>query len=354
MHSSLLKKLFLTVLLLGSLVPVYAAEQEKPQGPPPMLVEVAAVTQGEAEPMVELIGSIQYARVSRVSAEIGGIVEKIYFKEGARIKRGDPLVKLSNDLRQTTLAGTRANYEQVLIELEKSRKDLKRIAALYDKKSVAETLYDDNYYRVLAMEKQAASLKSALVRQQLEIRKTTIKSPFDGLVQTKLTEQGEWVSSGGQVAVIADDHDLEAHIDVPQRLLAYLQSGKQVNVICAGKSYTAGFITFIPQGDVATRTFTVKLKLHKVRGLIAGMEAKAQLPNGPKIQGLLVPRDAVVNNFGRNVIFIADNGTAKMIPVQIRGYRGMQVSVENQALTAGVQVVIKGNERIRDGQAIRF
>lgn len=354
MQSSRMKNLLLIFLLLSVPALTFADDQKKPQGPPPMLVEVAPVTQGIAEPMVDLVGSIKYARVSRVAAEIGGIVEKIYFKEGARVKKGHPLVKLNSDLRQTTLAGTQANYEQILIELEKSRKDLKRITALYEKKSVAESLYDDNFYRVLSIEKQALSLKSTLSRQQLELKKTTINAPFGGLVQSKLTEQGEWVSGGGQVAVIADDRDLEAHIDVPQKLLGYLQNGKQIDVTCAGKTYAASFINFIPQGDIATRTFTVKLKLDEATGLIAGMEAKAQLPNGPKISGLMVPRDAVIHNFGRNVIFIANNGTAKMIPVQIRGYQGMQVAVENQTLTAGAKVVIKGNERIRDGQAIRF
>jgi len=354
MQLSRTKNLILIFLLLSVPALSFAEKKKQTQGPPPMLVEVTSISQGMAEPMVDLVGTIKYARVSRVAAEIGGIVEHIDIKEGARVNKGQTLVKLNNDLRQTTLAGTRANYEQTLIELEKSRKDLKRIAALYEKKSVAETLYDDNFYRVLSMEKKSLSLKATLSRQQLELKKTTIKAPFDGLIQSKLTEQGEWVSGGGQVAVIADDRDLEAHIEVSQKLLGYLQADKPINVTCAGTTYRASFINFIPRGDIATRTFTVKLKLDNATGLIAGMEAKAQLPNGPKIGGLLVPRDAVINQFGRNIIFIADNGIAKMIPVQIRGYQGMQVSVENQALTAGAQVVVKGSERIRDGQAIRF
>lgn len=349
-------KELLFVLLLGLCCPAltHAEEAKKPQGPPPMLVEVAAVTTGTAEPLVELVGSVRYARVSRVAAEVSGIVEKVHFSEGARVTAGQPLVTLRSDLLQTTLAGTRASYEQVLIELERARKDLQRIKSLFEEQSVAETLYDENHYGVLALEKSAAALKASLDHQQLELQKTSIPAPFSGLVQSKLTEAGEWVASGGQVALVADDRSIEVHVDVPQQLLGYLQSDHQITVRCNGKTYAASFIHFIPQGDVSTRTFTVKLKLNDARGLIEGMEAHARLPNGPKLEGMLVPRDAVIKQFGKNVVFLAAEGTAKMLPVQIRGYQGMQVAVEAEGLSAGAQVVVKGNERIRDGQAIRF
>lgn len=343
-------------LLLMLLCPLLANAEEakKPQGPPPMLVEVALVEQGAAEPMIELVGSVQYGRVSRVAAEVGGIVEQLNFKEGARVKAGQPLVILQSDLRRATLVGTRASYEQAVIELERARKDLLRIKALYEEKSVAESLYDENHFGVLALEKRAAALKATLARQQLELQKTSIPAPFSGLVQSKLVEKGEWVSSGGQVAELADDQSLEVHIDVPQQLLGFLQNGKQLKVRSAGKTYNADFIHFIPRGDVATRTFTVKLKLENAPGLIGGMEAHAQLPNGPILEGLLIPRDAVLKQFGRDLIFLAVDGKAKMIPVQIRGYQGMRVAVEGQGIDVGAQVVVKGNERIRDGQAIRF
>lgn len=344
-------------LLFGAtlLTPVFCiAEEKKNQGPPPMLVEVATITEGSAAPMIELVGSVEYARTSRVAAEIGGLVETVDFKEGEKVKAGQPLLKLRSDLLETSLNATRANYEQSQVELEKAGKDLDRVAGLYQKNAVAESLYDENYFRVRALEKRSQSLKALLQRQQLELQKTTIKAPFSGLVQSKLIEKGEWVASGGQVAIVADNRNLEAHIDVPQRLLTYLEQGKQIAVTCGGKEYRADFIHIIPRGDIATRTFTVKLKLLEAAGLLAGMEASAQLPNGPTINGLLVPRDAVIKAFGNDVIYLAEGNTAKMMPVRINGYRGMQVAISAPGISAGAQVVVKGNERIHDGQAIRF
>lgn len=350
--------LYVLLLVLLSPVILHAAPDKEPEtqksGPPPMLVEVSLITRGTAEPMVELVGSIRYARVSRVAAEIGGIVDTIHFTAGARVKAGQPLAKLRSDLLEARLAGTRANYRQAQLELERADKDLRRIKALFADKSVSESLYDENYYRVLAQKKRVIALKAILDYQQLQIQKTQINAPFNGLVQAKLTEQGEWVAAGGQIAVIADDQQLEVEVDVQRHLLDFLDTGRQIVVRSAGQNYIGVFMHFLPQGNVATRSFTVKLKLEQARGLIAGMQAYVSLPSGSKINSLLVPRDAVINQFGKQVIFLAVDGKAKMVTIQILGYQGMLVAIKGPELTDLQHVVTKGNERIHDGQAIRF
>jgi multidrug efflux pump subunit AcrA (membrane-fusion protein) len=113
-------------------------------------------------------------------------------------------------------------------------------------------------------------------------------------------------------------------------------------------------MAIIPSGDIATRTFTAKLKIEHGPALLEGMEATVMLPTASAVDGLLVPRDAVINQFGSDVVFLAAEGVAKMVPVKIEGYQGMQVAVTGAGLETGQQVVIKGNERIRDGQPVRF
>lgn len=348
--------LLISVFTLLTCYPAFAEVKtpKKPQGPPPMLVEIAQITQGESEPLVERIGTIHYVRVSRVASELSGLVEKIHFSEGDRVKAGQPLIQLRSDLLKKSIESTKASYEQIQVEQEHAKKGLDRIKALFVQKSVSESAYDDSYYKVLGLEKRAATIKASYEKQLLELKKTTISAPFSGLVQKKSTEQGEWISTGGQVALIADDRELEVHINVPQQQLSYLEKGRKVPLRCAGEQYMGEFTYIIPQGDTATRTFTIKLKLKGANSLIEGMEAYAQLPNGLKQQSLLVPRDAVIKQFGQDVLFVSVEGKAKMIPIMISGYQGEQIAVSGAGLSAGMQVVVKGNERIRDGQAIRF
>lgn len=350
----LILHIFCLLLILLCSVPALAEEDSKPQGPPPMLVSVSTVESGAAQPMVELVGTVRYVRTSHVAGEISGIVEQVNFAEGERVKVGQPLLQLNSDLLQTTISGTRASHQQVLIELERALKDLQRIETLFREESIAEVVYDENHYRVLGLEKQAEALKATLDRQLQEQQKTTIRAPFGGLVLEKNTERGEWVSAGGQVAIIADDSEIEIVADVPQYLLAYLKAGQQIDIRSGNKEFQGRFSHFVPQGDVATRTFSVKLRLKNDVNLIEGMEAHVMLPAGEKVEGLLVPRDAVIKQRGTDVLFLAVEGKAKLVQVQVRGYQGMQVAVASEELTAGQQAVVKGNERIRDGQAIRF
>jgi len=356
MHRRLFSPLIVSLAL--SLIlsfQVLAAETSgKAQGPPPMLVSVDSVEQGVAQPLVELVGTVRYVRTARVAGEIAGIVEQTMFEEGQRVQMGDPLLQLNTELLQTSITGTRAAYQQLLIELEKARKDLQRITALFQEDSVAEVVYDENYYRVLGLEKQAESLNATLDRLMLEQRKTTILAPFSGLVLEKTVERGEWVAPGGQIALLADDSEIEISVDIPYSLLIHLEEGQQIEIRSGNRQFQGAFSHFVPQGDIATRTFSVKIRLKNDSGLVAGMEARAKLPAGEKITGLLVPRDALIRQSGQDILFLAEEGTAKMIPVTIQGYRGLQVAVDGEGLTDGQQVVVKGNERIRDGQAIRL
>ena len=70
-------------------------------------------------------------------------------------------------------------------------------------------------------------------------------------------------------------------------------------------------------------------------------------------RGLLVPRDAVINSDGKDVVFINDNGQARMFSVEIVGHSSPLAGIIGDDIETGQMVIIKGNERIRDGQSVR-
>jgi RND family efflux transporter MFP subunit len=332
-----------------------AEEEKKPaNGPPPMLVTTTEIVVGKAAPTATFVGTIYFSRTAKVAAEVDGIVLKVYSDDGQEVKAGDRLVRLDDDLMATEIAGTRAVYEQNLVELEQAQRDYKRIEALHQEDSIATSEYESYGTRVNRLQKQSTVLNARLDRLLLEKKKKTVRAPFDGMVIETLVEAGEWVNTGGSVATIADNSNLEVRVDIPAALIHYLKPGRVVSVTVAGEARDASYVTLVPKGDLATRTFTAKFKMAQDPALFEGMEATTILPTATAVDGLLVPRDAVINQFGRDVIFLAEEGMAKMIPVEVEGYQGMQAAVTGAGLEAGQQVVIKGNERIRDGQPVRF
>ena len=356
--TSLLLYVFcLFVLLVGSASAAEEAQSDTEseagqQSSPPALVEVAAISHGAAEPMVEFVGTVYYARKSDVAAEVGGMVEEVFFEEGYRVKSNEPLVRLGSDILDTAISATRADYELVKVELAQAEKELKRREPLYAEGSVSESAYDEYYFKSKMLQNRAQSLKASLDRLLLEKEKKKIPAPFDGIVVRKNAEKGEWIDSGGMVAVIADDSIVDIVVNVPAELLKYLEPGKKITVKSDNEKLTGSFLSYVPKGDVATRTFDVKIRLQNTPGLIEGMEARALVPSAEKRTGLTVPRDALIDKFGQNVIWVVRDSTAMMVPVQIIGYEGMRVGITGPELAEGDLVVVKGNERLREGQPV--
>ncbi len=342
----------LSLALLGG--NAAAEEKKKPAGgPPPMLVATTTIVTGKAEPTAKFVGTIYFSRTAKVAAEVDGIVLQVYSDDGQPVKTGDRLVRLDDDLMVTEIAGTRAVYEQNQVDVEQAQRDYKRIEALHQQASIATSEYESYSTRVNRLQKQSTVLKARLDRLLLEQKKKTVRAPFDGMIIESLVEAGEWVKSGGIIATLADNHNLEARVDIPASVIPFITPGQEVFMTVAGQEMSGKFITIIPRGDITTRTFVAKFSLPGNATLIEGMQAQIVLPIAATSENLLVPRDAVTNSFGRDVIFINDNGQARMIAVEIAGHSGTQVGIISTEIEAGQAVIVKGNERIRDGQTVR-
>lgn len=346
-------KISLIILILMVAVPTHStAEDIEKLGIPPANVVVSKVTTGTIAPEGEFIGTVYYLEVSDVSAEVNGTVEIIQFEEGQRMKKGEILVKLNTDLLEKNLQASVASYEQILSDLEKARKDLRRTANLYKKKIVAERDYDDQRFQVKSLEKKSAALKAEVERLEIELKKTVIKAPFNGVIIKRHVARGEWLSPGDPVATIARDDAVDMIVEVPEEVTRYLKPGTAVKTTAAGKEKEGTIVAIIPKGDVLTRTFPVKIRINNAASLLEGMEARVVLPVGERLHTLMVPRDAVLTMSGRTVVVTVVDAKAVIILTQVVGYQGMKAGINAQRISEGMKVVVKGNERLRDGQSV--
>ena len=350
----MVKKIYtILIFFLMLLKPLNIEAQDKlPPGMPPARVVVSGVFSGFIAPENEYIGTVYYQEVSDVAAEVSGLSEEVRFEEGQRVKKGDVLVVISSDLLDKTIRSAKANYEQVLSDLEKERKNLERAELLFREQLLSEQAYDEQRFNVAGLEKRVLSFKSDVERLEVELSKKTVKSPFDGIVIKRHIETGEWLSPGTVAASIGKDDFADVIAEVPEHVIAYIKKGMDARVITGGSEMTGKVFSIVPKGDVSTRTIPVKVRIRNVSGLIEGMQARLILPAGNKEKAMIVPRDAVITVSGKTVLFAVVDAKAKMIPVKVAGYTGMNAGVHGEGLRAGMKVVIKGNERLRDGQPV--
>ncbi|MFQ5465818.1 MAG: efflux RND transporter periplasmic adaptor subunit [Thermodesulfobacteriota bacterium] len=337
-------------LFISGACPGRAEGQDGPPGPPPALVVTATATSGVIAPEAEFSGTVYYREVSEVAAEVRGLVEKAPFEEGDRIRAGDTLARLRSDLMEKSIEGTSAKYVQASADLERAEIDLARTRGLFDKGLASRKAYDDARLLEKSLTGSAASLKADLERLEAELGKKTIPAPFTGVALARHVERGEWVEPGATIATLAGVDVVDVVVDVPQEVASGVKEGAPVPVRSLGRTYAGRVVAVVPRGDVRTRTFPVKIRLTNDGTLMEGMEAVATLPRGTRVEAVIVPRDAVIEKFGRTVVFTVLEGKAKMTPVKVLGWSGGEAGVAG--ISEGTAVVVKGNERLRDDQPV--
>ena len=305
-------------------------------------------------PQSDFIATVFYQEISETAAEISGLAEVVRFEEGQRIKKDQILVELGSDILRQRMQSAKSSYEQILSELEIARIDLKRREKLFQKGSISEQAYDENRYRVIGLEKRAAALNAQVKQLRIELKKKIIRAPFDGVVIKRHVDRGEWISEGETVAEIGKDDTIDIVTEVPEQFIQYIKIGMQVRAVANGSDFDATVIAIVPKGDTATRTFPVKIRTPNHFSLIEGMSANVTLPKGETKKALIIPRDAVISKFGQTVVFAVTDSKAVMQPVQIIGFAGLEAGIASAGLKEDMLIVVEGNERLRNGQAVVF
>ena len=334
-----------------------AAEQKKPARKskrPPLLVTTVEVEEGVIQAEAEVVGTTYFARISHVATDIEGLVRRTSFVEGDKVKKGEQLVLLDSELLESEIIGARAAYEQNLVDLENARRDFNRVDSLYRNGSISETDHDGYRSKQDRLEKRSIILEAKHNKLLITKSKKSITAPFSGIIIEKSVEVGEWVAKGGKIAAIADDSSIDVWVDVPIEILENLKKGREVQISIGGRGYNGKYSTFIPKGDTATRTFTVKFSLENSNGIFEGLEALVSLPKGGETAGLLVPRDSVVDKYGKTMVFLAVDNKAQEVQVEVAGYVGLQAVVTGTGLEKGQQIIVKGCKRVEDDMPLQF
>lgn len=220
--------------------------------------------------------------------------------------------------------------------------------------------------RLKQAEAKVETARGELLRIQDEIEKRTVRAPFDGYVVAKYTEVGQWLSTSSPVFEIVELKEVEVQVMVPERHITQVRQGMTVSarVEALGDQIFTGKVTkIVRQADTKSRLFPVMIRVpnptdaNNRPNLQAGMFAVARLPLGARHVAKLVPKDALVLQAGKSVVFVVEqNGNGSKVvslPVKPGSAHDELVEVEGN-LKPGQQVVVRGNERLADGQSVQL
>ncbi|MDR2884546.1 MAG: efflux RND transporter periplasmic adaptor subunit [Deferribacteraceae bacterium] len=316
-----------------------------------VLVSATAAKSGKIAPSAEYIGDIKYYAVSKVAAERPGRVESLSIEDGKLVKQDDVMLTLNRDILAYTISSQEAKVGQLKSSFDKAKRDFERTGALFRDGATSKQKYDDSETEYLVQSKLYDAGMAELMVMREELKRATLRAPFDGVILTRYVNLYEWVSEGAPLFEIASSR-LEAVVNVPQAVVSNIKSGLVVEVIVEGKSYKGTVRAIIPQGNTLTRTFPVRIDLPSSTALLGGMDCRVNVPTSEAIPAILIPRDAVTKRNNQDVVFVIQEDKAVMTPVTIVGHTGTSIGVRANTLKAGAMIVTRGYERLSNGQSV--
>ncbi|WP_432822231.1 efflux RND transporter periplasmic adaptor subunit [Trichloromonas sp.] len=307
-------------------------------------VAVQVIEPQELQEQLTLPGSLEAWEDLVLSAEIDGPVRWIGPQEGDRLKQGEVILKIDPDTRQASLDRARAECD-----LRRNTRD--RFKTLLDEKLVSPQEYED---ASCAYEVAAAELRQA----QVAIEQSSLNSPVAGVLDRLLVDRGEHVSAGTPVASVVQVDRLKVVLDVPEKDVAYLHAGERVQVVQATingpqEAGVAGELIHLAyKADPVTRTYQAKIAVDNAEGrLRPGMIVRVEAVRRDLPGAIAVPLYALVEQGGRKVAYVAENGVARLREVTTGAVIGDQVLIE-AGLAAGERLLVKGQHLVTDGGAI--
>lgn len=338
----------LAVLLCQNGVPSAA------DGPPPAKVRVAPVVQEEVAQTQTVIGILYYDRISEISTEIAGLVDRVEVKQGDRIKKGAPLVRLNTEILDMEISYQKSRIEQIELRIAHAKKNFTRLERLFDKSGVSEKEYDDALFTFQDAEKEKQALGDTLQKLLIQKKRSSITAPFDGIVLTKDVDSGSWVQPGKQLVSIGSREDLFVRAPIAETTLRYIEMGQSVPVTinAFAKELQGTIIDIDPVADMKTKNVFLKITIPPLPLVAQNMSATISVPVSPRQKLSIISRASVIKFQGKDFVYTVKEGKAAILPVNIVTFLGDRVGVDNPYIVPGMNLVVEGNERLRPDQPV--
>jgi HlyD family secretion protein len=328
-------------------------------------------------------GYVTARRQATVSSKVTGKVAEVLIEEGMAVKEGQVLARLDTltaraglDLAESQLAASRRSLLETEVRLRQAE-----ITRQRQRKLIA--LGVNTQADVDAADAEADAQRARLVlgrqeievaRRQVELRRrdiddTVIRAPFSGVVTTKDAQPGEMispVSAGGGftrtgIGTLVDMTSLEIDVDVNESYINRVRPGQHAEAVLDAYpdwQIPSTVIAIVPAADKQKATVKVRLAFDRLDPrILPDMGIKvAFLGDGgaraaetrPQAR---VPRAALRQDHGRQVVFVVRGGRAERRAVRVGEAPGDEVAVI-AGLAAGEQVVVDGPPDLADGRQV--
>ena len=288
-------------------------------------------------------GSLRARKEVKIFNQEEGRITKLPYFEGDRVKGGDLVAKLDDQLLRAQLNRAKATYRQ-------AKQDVDRLKNLFKKKLVSDE----------ELNRGETALEVAKVDQEVlrtRIGYTSIAAPFDGVISARLSEPGNIADKYTHLLTIADPTSLITEVTLSELLITKLKLNDEVQVqidALGNKVHTGSISRIHPNLNPVTRRGTVEVELSPVpEGARPGQLCRVQF-NVQTSQKLTIPFKALRRDQqGEYVFVVGDEDKVERKAVKPGLRMGERVEVLS-GLTVGERVISKGFLGLASGKKVKI
>ncbi len=287
---------------------------------------------------VELYGRTEPDRMTTVKAEVAGRIVKVHAKRGANVTKGQILATIDiKDLEsqlvrsKALLAQRELNYQGV------------------------ESLHQDGYQGKVQLSTATAELedvKSQIKSLEIAIANTQVVAPFDGVLNTRYVEEGDYVKVGDKIAMIADLQPIVITGYATEHQISQLNVGQKAFIELLNQQSTQGEIRYIASlADEKTNTFKVEVSVNNEnQQWRAGQSGTLNIALNKTPAIKVSPALLALDEQGNIGIKTVDNNHVVFTEIDI-------VKSENDGIWLGglgenADIIILGQGFVRDGDKV--
>lgn len=313
-----LRPLDRTVTLLGSLLPMDRA---------PVSIKVTGrlnqltVDVGSPVTAGQVLGQVEPRDYELRLRQAAALLAQARARVGLQIDGDDDRVDAE---KLNTVREAKALFEEAEKGVERVRKlqaqnisseaELERATAEYQ---VTLNRYQDALQDIRERQALLAQRRAEFDIARQQVSDTTLKAPFDGVVQERLVNVGQFLSGGSPVLTLVRVDPLRLRLEVPERQSALIQTGQPVRVSfeAATNTYDARIVRVSPALIERTRMLVVEAELKNPGNLRAGLFARAEIVVEQAVPALVIPADSLVTFAGTEKVLVVATNRALERPI---------------------------------------
>jgi membrane fusion protein (multidrug efflux system) len=321
--------------------PTVAQQQAKSLQAPGRLVETAKVHPHRIETRIEGVGTSLARRSIDVVPLTTGRIRAIRFEAGQRVKVGQVLTELDDEIERADLAEAEAALTQTRLALQ-------RAETLQMKKHVPEATVED-------LRSKVATAAAAVDRAKRRSADRSIRAPFSGVVGIRRVDVGARVDDQSVITTLDDLAEIQIEFSVPEQVYSRVRAGQPAQATSAtfpGRIFEGKVALVDSRIDATSRSFKVRVTVPNPDLVLpAGMFMHVQLTLESR-EVLTVPEEAVIPEAGAAYVFVVENGRSHRRKVTL-GRRDVGLVEISKGLALGEEVVVKGLASLREGTPVR-